>query len=98
MIAGVPIFAVIYAGVKALTNKKLRKKDLPTETTSYMTVGKLEENDAFTEYVPETRKKHTTRKKNRKKLLSKKLQIRKLSKEEIIEKETVEEKDGEYLI
>lgn len=63
MIAGVPIFAVIYAGVKALTNKKLRKKDLPTETTSYMTVGKLEENDAFTEYVPETRKKHTTRKK-----------------------------------
>ena len=62
-IAGVPIFAVIYAGVKALTNKKLRKKDLPTETTSYMTVGKLEENDAFTEYVPETRKKHTTRKK-----------------------------------
>lgn len=63
MIAGVPIFAVIYAGVKALTNKKLRKKDLPTETTSYMTVGKLEENDAFTEYVPETRKKHTIRKK-----------------------------------
>ena len=94
MIAGVPIFAVIYAGVKALTNKKLRKKDLPTETTSYMTVGKLEENDAFTEYVPETRKKHTTRKKQEEVIIEE-VADQKIIKEEIIEKETVEEKDGE---
>ena len=94
MIAGVPIFAVIYAGVKALTNKKLRKKDLPTETASYMTVGKIEENDAFTEYVPETRKKHTTRKKQEEVIIEE-VADQKIIKEEIIEKETVEEKDGE---
>lgn len=63
MIAGVPIFAVIYAAVKSLTNKKLRKKALPTETASYMTVGQIEENDVFTEYVPEVRKKHSENKK-----------------------------------
>ena len=35
MIVGVPIFAVIYAAIKAVVNTFLRKKDLPVETVKY---------------------------------------------------------------
>ena len=35
MIVGVPIFAVIYAAIKAVVNTFLRKKDLPVETEQY---------------------------------------------------------------
>ncbi len=57
MIVGVPIFAVIYAGVKAVVNRLLRKKDLPTEIQPYMTVGQIDESKVFTEYVPPTKEK-----------------------------------------
>lgn len=50
MIAGVPVFAVIYAGVRALVNQFLRKKDLPTDTSQYMNVGSIEEDNAFIPY------------------------------------------------
>lgn len=57
MVVGVPIFAVFYAGVKAMVNKSLRKKELPTDIQPYMTVGQIEESRAFTEYVPPVKKK-----------------------------------------
>jgi len=57
MIVGVPIFAVIYAGVKSVVNRLLRKKDLPTEIQPYMTVGQIDEAKVFTEYVPPVKAK-----------------------------------------
>ena len=57
MVVGVPIFAVFYAGVKSLVNRKLKKKNLPTDLSPYMTLGQIEESMAFTEYVPPIKKK-----------------------------------------
>ncbi|MDE7133271.1 MAG: AI-2E family transporter [Lachnospiraceae bacterium] len=57
MVVGVPIFAVFYAGVSAMVNRMLRKKDLPTDIQPYMTVGQIDEAKVFTEYVPPVRKK-----------------------------------------
>ncbi len=59
MIVGVPIFAVFYAGVKSLVDRYLRKKNLPTDLAPYMTVGRIEESMAFTEYVPPAKKKNS---------------------------------------
>lgn len=42
MIIGVPFFAVIYAMTKRYTEKKLKKKGLPTESEKYLNVKKLE--------------------------------------------------------
>ena len=36
MIIGVPLFAIIYSIIKDITESKLRKKGLPTETRDYM--------------------------------------------------------------
>lgn len=52
-IIGVPTFAVIYAYVKYLINRKLRDKDLPDSTSPYITVGEIEEDGSFMEYVPD---------------------------------------------
>lgn len=57
MVVGVPIFAVFYAGVKAVVNRMLRKKDLPTDLQPYMTVGEIDEKKIFTEYIPVKKKK-----------------------------------------
>ena len=57
MVVGVPIFAVFYAGVKAMVNRMLIKKDLPTDIQPYMTVGQIDEAKVFTEYVPPVKKK-----------------------------------------
>ncbi|MBD5476064.1 MAG: AI-2E family transporter [Lachnospiraceae bacterium] len=57
MVVGVPIFAVFYAGVSAMINRMLRKKDLPTDIQPYMTVGQIDEAKVFTEYVPPVKKK-----------------------------------------
>jgi hypothetical protein len=57
MICGVPIFAVIYAGFKSYINKLLIKKNLPTQMQPYMTVGQIDEESVFTEYVPPVKKK-----------------------------------------
>ena len=56
MICGVPIFAVIFAGVKSLVNTALGKKSMPTETEAYLTVGSVDEDGAFHEYIPEFQK------------------------------------------
>lgn len=52
MIVGVPIFAVIYAGVKHLIYGSLKKRNLPQDTESYVNVGTIDES-GFHEYVPE---------------------------------------------
>lgn len=57
MVVGVPIFAVFYAGVRAVINRMLRKKELPTDIQPYMTVGQIDEAKVFTEYVPPVKKK-----------------------------------------
>ena len=57
MIVGVPIFAVIYAAIKSVVNRLLRKKDLPTDIQPYMTVGQIDESKVFTEYIPPVKKK-----------------------------------------
>ena len=36
MIIGVPLFAIVYSIIKDITESKLRKKGLPTETSEYM--------------------------------------------------------------
>ena len=51
-----PIFAVIYAGVKTFINRKLKKKNLPVDTAKYMNVGQIGEEDEFTEYIPPEKK------------------------------------------
>ncbi len=53
MIVGVPLWAVIYAMVRRVTNRKLRKRDLPTNTENYMNVDYIKENELIqrnTEY------------------------------------------------
>ena len=57
MVVGVPIFAVFYAGVKTIVNRALRKRELPTDLQPYMTVGQIDEQKAFTKYVPVKKKK-----------------------------------------
>lgn len=57
MVAGVPIFAVIYTGIRYSVNRTLKKKNLPTEIQPYMTVGQINETNEFTEYVPQVKKK-----------------------------------------
>lgn len=44
MIAGVPLFAVIYAFVKLFLDKKLAKKGLPTDSDDYMNVHHIDED------------------------------------------------------
>lgn len=61
MVVGVPIFAVIYAGIKSVVNRLLRKKDLPTEIQPYMTVGQIDESKVFTEYIPPVKEKKNSR-------------------------------------
>lgn len=45
MIVGVPVFAVIYAAIRALINQLLAKKDLPTDTATYMNIGAINDTD-----------------------------------------------------
>ena len=51
MIVGVPIFAVIYAGIKTMINSMLMKKQLPTDTQKYEMLEYVDE-EGFHEYQP----------------------------------------------
>lgn len=62
MVVGVPLFAVIYATVKAFVNEALRKKNMPEETAAYIKVGAVDE-EGFHEYDPEHSKLSTARRK-----------------------------------
>ena len=44
MIVGVPIFAVIYAAIKAVVNTFLKKKELPIETVKYSYLKNIDED------------------------------------------------------
>ena len=57
MVVGVPIFAVLYAGFRALVNRQLAKKKLPTDTQPYLMVGSITEENTFVEYMPVKKKK-----------------------------------------
>lgn len=52
MIVGVPVFAVIYTGIKYWIYGSLKKRNLPQDTESYLNVGTIDEA-GFHEYVPE---------------------------------------------
>lgn len=47
MIIGVPICAILYAGVRLLFNRSLKKKSMPSETKDYIDLDMVEENDVF---------------------------------------------------
>lgn len=49
MIIGVPIFAVLYSAVKRITNYKLNKRKLPTETSMYLNVESIDSDAKFIE-------------------------------------------------
>lgn len=50
MIIGVPVFAVIYAGIKAMTEHRLEERNLPVETTEYIPLKIIEEDGTFINY------------------------------------------------
>ena len=52
MLLGVPSFAVIYALVKYKVNRKLKAKAMPQDTEPYLTVGSVEKDGTFIDYVP----------------------------------------------
>ncbi|MBQ8596997.1 MAG: AI-2E family transporter [Lachnospiraceae bacterium] len=45
MIVGVPFWAVIYAMVRRVTNRHLKKRDLPTDTGEYLNVDYIKDNE-----------------------------------------------------
>lgn len=47
MVVGVPLFAVIYTGVKAYVNAKLQEKKLVTDTTKYIYVDYIDEKHDY---------------------------------------------------
>ena len=52
MFIGVPIFAVIYAGIKSIVNTALKKKNLPCDTQAYVNVGSIDEEGFNAEEKP----------------------------------------------
>lgn len=64
MIIGVPVFAVIYAGIKAATNRRLEDKGLPVDTESYLKVGSIVNEKEFIPYAPASRKEKKEQKKS----------------------------------
>ena len=57
MIIGVPVFAVIYAGIRAVIHSRLEEKSLPVDTSNYVSVRTIEEGGTFETYEPRKRKK-----------------------------------------
>ncbi len=51
MAVGVPVFAVLYAAWKALINRSLHKKGLPTDTNEYLNLSEIKNNE-FIELSP----------------------------------------------
>lgn len=53
MIVGVPIFAIIYAGIKTLVNRSLKKRKLPQNTSLYKEVDYIDKDGNFMEMEEE---------------------------------------------
>lgn len=56
MIVGVPLFAVIYAAIKAAVVSSLKKKKMPDDTKEYIDLGYVDD-DGYHEYIPEYKQK-----------------------------------------
>ncbi|MBQ7358724.1 MAG: AI-2E family transporter [Lachnospiraceae bacterium] len=59
MIIGVPTFAVLYAGIKALINSSLKKKELPIETTLYYSLDSINEEGSIVKMETVEEKKNS---------------------------------------
>ena len=57
MVIGVPVFAVIYAGIRATVHRRLEDKALPVSTDEYIKVRSIEEDGNFVKYEPRAKKK-----------------------------------------
>lgn len=57
MVIGVPVFAVIYAGIRQFGRNKLKKKGYPYRTRDYLEVGTLNE-DGTVNPIPPVEKKY----------------------------------------
>ncbi len=53
MVIGVPVFAVIYAGIKAITGRKLEERHLPVSTQAYLQVFSIGQDGTFLRYDTE---------------------------------------------
>ncbi|MBE5868087.1 MAG: AI-2E family transporter [Lachnospiraceae bacterium] len=77
MIIGVPVFAVLYAGVKGIVNSSLKKKELPTETEQYLKLKAIDDNGEFVMLPEEDARNQQTKKPSKlKKLLTERIQKR----------------------
>ena len=56
MVIGVPLFAVIYAGIRATFNSKLAGKDLPTESKLYEKLAYIDD-EGMHEFEDDKKKK-----------------------------------------
>ena len=61
MVIGVPVFAVIYAGIRAVIHRRLEDKALPTSTDEYIRLRSIEGDGIFTKYEPRAKKKKKTK-------------------------------------
>lgn len=61
MIFGVPLFAIIYAGLKTLAAKSLSKKNLSSVSMEYVDVISINEDGSAEMYDPEKNPKHKKR-------------------------------------
>lgn len=57
MIIGVPFFAVLYAMIRRITNRLLKKRGLPTETEKYLDVDYITGKNVFIPRLEEHKKK-----------------------------------------
>ena len=60
MVIGVPVFAVIYAGIRQLSRNKLKKKGYPYKTKDYLAVGTIAEDGSVIP-IPPIEKKNNNR-------------------------------------
>ena len=52
MIIGVPVFAVIYAGLRQFGRTRLKKKGFPYKTSEYIDVGTINEDGSVNPIPP----------------------------------------------
>lgn len=67
MLVGVPLFAVLYAGIRSYIKAKLQAKNLDFDTMHYITVDYIDDNNKFIE-IPKEEIKDVKSKKNLNKL------------------------------
>ncbi len=63
MIVGVPIFAIIYAGIRAAVNIRLEKRELPCETMAYEKLDYIDE-EGIHPITEETKRRRRRRRKS----------------------------------